>query len=118
MLKNLKLRAKILLILLFISIVSAGIVGIVSLTLITKTLKEESFNKLTAIREMKANQVENYFQEIFNQLLSLSESRTVIEAAIDFRKGFDNIQSELNYSREELKSIDTELFENYQMQFI
>ena len=95
MLKNLKLRAKILLILLIISIVSAGIVGTVALSLGTKTLKEESFNKLTAIREMKANQIENYFQEIFDQLISLSESRTVIEAAIDFRKGFNNVQSEL-----------------------
>jgi len=117
-LKNLKLRAKILLILLFSSVVSAGIVGIVSLTLGTKTLKEESFNKLTAIREMKANQIENYFQEIFNQLLSLSESRTVVEAAIDFRKGFDNLQSELNYSREDLNRIDSVLFNYYQTQFI
>jgi hypothetical protein len=88
------------------------------LTLSTKTLKEESFNKLTAIREMKANQIENYFQEIFDQLISLSESRTVIEATIDFRKGFDNLQSELNYSREDLKMIDTMLFSYYQTQFI
>ncbi|RLE02693.1 MAG: hypothetical protein DRJ13_05285 [Bacteroidetes bacterium] len=118
MLKNLKLRAKILLILLFSSIVSAGIVGVVSLTLGTKTLKEESFNKLTAIREMKANQIENYFQEIFNQLLSLSESRTVVEATIDFRKGFDNLQSELDYSHEDLNRIDSVLFDYYQTQFI
>ncbi len=118
MLKNLKLQAKILLILLIISIISAGIVGTVALSLGTKTLKEESFNKLTAIREMKANQIENYFQEIFDQLISLSESRTVIEAAIDFRKGFNNVQSELNYSREELKRIDTVLFNYYQTQFI
>ncbi len=118
MLKNLKLRTKILVILLFTSIVSAGIVGIVALSLSTKTLKEESFNKLTAIREMKANQIENYFQEIFDQLISLSESRTVIEAAIDFRKGFDKVQSELNYSGEDLKRIDTVLFNYYQTQFI
>jgi len=54
MLNKLKLQAKILLILLFISLAAAGIVGIISLTLASTTLKEESFNKLTAIRDMKA----------------------------------------------------------------
>ena len=84
MLKNFKLRVKILLILLFISIVTAGLVGLLAFTLGTKTLKEETFNKLTAIREMKANQIENYFQQISDQILSFSESRTVIEAIREF----------------------------------
>ena len=66
MLKNLRLQPKILLILLFLSVLSAGIVGIIALSLGTRTLKEESFKKLTAIREMKANQIENHFQEIFD----------------------------------------------------
>jgi len=100
MLKNLKLRAKILLILLFISIVAAGLVGVISLTIGTSTMKDESFKKLTAIREMKANQIENYFQQIFDQVLSFSESRTVIEATLEFKNGFDNLQSELDYSRQ------------------
>jgi ABC-type phosphate transport system substrate-binding protein/serine phosphatase RsbU (regulator of sigma subunit) len=118
MLKNIKLRAKILLILLFISIAAAGLVGVISLTIGTNTMKDESFKKLTAIREMKANQIENYFQQIFDQVLSLSESRTVIEATLEFKNGFDNLQSELDYSRQELSMIDTSLFLYYQTQFI
>jgi len=118
MLKNLKLQAKILVILLFLSVVSAGIVGIIALSLGTRTLKEESYKKLTAIREMKANQIENHFQEIFDQLISFSESRTVIEATVDFQNGFDHLQPELNYSRKDLKRIDTVLNDYYQTHFI
>jgi len=118
MLKNFKLRVKILLILLFISIVTAGLVGLLAFTLGTKTLKEETFNKLTAIREMKANQIENYFQQISDQILSFSESRTVIEATREFNSGFVNLQSDLSYSREDLKSIDTIMSDYYQSQFL
>ena len=118
MLKNLRLQPKILLILLFLSVLSGGIVGIIALSLGTRTLKEESFKKLTAIREMKANQIENHFQEIFDQLISFSESRTVIEATVDFQNGFDHLQPELNYSRKDLKRIDTVLNNYYQTHFI
>jgi phosphate binding protein len=118
MLNKLKLQAKILLTILFTSLVAAGIVGIISLTLATKTLKEESFNKLTAIREMKANQIETYFQQIFDQVLSFSESRSVIDATVAFRHGFYELQSEMNYTRQELVHLDSTLSEYYQNQFI
>jgi len=118
MLKNIKLRGKILLMLLFISFVTAGVVGTIAFTLGTKTMKEESYRKLTAIREMKANQVENYFQQIFDQVASFSESRTVIEATLDLKQGFDNLKNDLSYSPEEVYSIDSVLKEYYQTQFL
>ena len=118
MLKNFKLRFKILVILLFISFITAGTVGLIAFSISTKTLKTESFNKLTAIREMKANQIEDYFQQIFDEVISLSESKTVIEATLEFKKGFDDLESELNYSTEDLNRIDTALFSYYQNQFI
>ena len=114
MLKNLKLRAKILLMLLLISLITAGIVGTIAFTLGTSTLKEESYKKLTAIREMKANQIENYFQQIFDQVISFSESRTVIEATLDLKYGFDELEEELNYSNNELSIIDSTLQVYYQ----
>jgi hypothetical protein len=118
MLKNFKLRIKILMILLFISIITAGTVGFIAFSISSSTLKKESFNKLTAIREMKANQIEDYFQQIFDEVISLSESKTAIEATLDFKKGFDALQSESNYSLEDLERIDTALFSYYQNQFI
>lgn len=118
MIAKLKIRQKILLLLLFISLLTAGIVGAIAFTLGKNTLKKESFNKLTAIREMKANQVENYFRQIFNQVVSFSESRTVIDAATDFKDGFDKVVNELGYTRREINRVDSLMDAYYQTQFI
>ena len=98
MLKNLKLRGKILTMLLSISLITTCLLGTIAFIVGKNNLEGESFKKLTAIREMKANQIENYFQQIFDQVNSFSENRMVIEAVIDFKNGFDNLEEELNYS--------------------
>ncbi len=118
MLRNLKLRTKVLLMLLFISLITSGIVGTIVLTLGTSTLEKESYKKLTAIRELKANQIENYFQQIFDQVISFSEDRMVIEATINFKNGFDNVLRESGYSPEDLMLIDSVLYSYYQSEFL
>lgn len=62
MFKNLKIGVKILIILTSVAIVAVGINGYIEYRAAKTSLEEESFNKLTAIREMKANQIENYFE--------------------------------------------------------
>ena len=118
MIGKLNIRLKILLLLLFISLITAGIVGTIAFTLGKNALSKESFNKLTAIREMKANQIENYFRQIFDQVASFSESRTVIEAANEFKDGFDKVEDELEYTGQEIKRADSLLDAYYQTQFI
>ena len=61
-----------------------------------KTLTEESFNKLTAVREMKADQITGYFSQIKDQLIALSEDPFVVEAMKGFKKGYYCIDEELN----------------------
>jgi ABC-type phosphate transport system substrate-binding protein len=118
MLKNLNLRAKVLMILIFISLLTAGVVGTIAFTLGTNTLKEESYQKLTAIREMKANQIENYFNLIYDQVQSFSESRTIIESTYEFKKGFDDVIAETNYTSKQLREIDSALQSYYQLNFL
>ena len=118
MLKNLKLRGKILIMLLSITLITVCVVGTISFIIGKNELKKESFKKLTAIREMKANQIENYFQQIFDQVNSFSENRMVIDAVIDFKKGFDNVEDELNYSELELERIDSVLYNYYHTQYL
>jgi anti-anti-sigma regulatory factor/HAMP domain-containing protein len=52
-------------------------------------IQDEAFDKLTAAREMKAGQVEDYFTQIRHQVLSLSADPAVAEAAVEFRNAFD-----------------------------
>ena len=53
-----------------------------------ESLQTEEFKKLTAVRESKANQVEHYFSNIKNQIISYSESTMLLEATKAFEKVF------------------------------
>lgn len=80
-----------------------GIIPLISLTTFTyletsSSLQEEAMEKLTTVREMKAMQIEDYFQQTRDQVLTLSESTMVIEALVQFRKAFHRIDQELGIS--------------------
>ena len=66
--RNLKIRTKIILVLTFVAVLAVGINGYIGYDSAAKSLEVESFNKLTAIRELKASQVEGYFKHVTNQL--------------------------------------------------
>lgn len=118
MLRNLKLREKTLIMLFSIALITTCILGAIAFIIGNDELENESFKKLTAIRELKANQIENYFQQIFDQVISFSENTMVVDAAKDFKIGFENIEEELNYSQQNLEKMDSELQFYYQNQFL
>lgn len=86
MLKGLSVKKKILFALLAVTIVTAATVGLLAVGLGVTTLREESFKKLTAIRELKAKQIEGWFKTIESQILNYSRENEV-EAAMGFLNG-------------------------------
>ncbi|NIP56375.1 hypothetical protein GWN42_33485, partial [candidate division KSB1 bacterium] len=56
-----------------------------------QALETEAFRKLTAIREMKANQIEDYFRLIEGQIRLLSEDDSVALALLQFQKGTEDL---------------------------
>ena len=89
-----KLRTKIILAFSLIAIISVFIIGIAGISIGKKAMEEEAFNKLTSIRELKANRIEAYFEQIRNQLLSFSESYTTIDAMNGFHMAFHSVEKE------------------------
>ena len=63
MLKKLSVKSKVLFALLAVTAITAVTVGFMAVLLGVSTLKEESFKKLTVVREQKANQIETFFKE-------------------------------------------------------
>jgi uncharacterized membrane protein (DUF441 family) len=53
-----------------IAFLSVIVIGYISYNKGKKSLEQESFNRLTAVREMKATQIEDYFQLIQDQASS------------------------------------------------
>ena len=97
--KNVKISTKILIAFVSVAIIAVGLVGYFSFTMGSTTLETESFNKLTAVREMKAGQIEDYFEFIENQIITLSEDRMTIEAMAAFDEDFHFIFDEIEYQR-------------------
>jgi class 3 adenylate cyclase len=55
-------------------------------------LEEAIYNQLTNARKSKARQIEVYFRTIRNELSQLATSKMTIDAALEFRVGFDELE--------------------------
>ena len=118
MFRNLKIGSKILAILVFVAVIGVGVSGFISYKIAKESLQTESFNKLTAVREMKASQIEDYFQLIKNQVVTLSEDRMIIEAMKAFDEGLHQIRDDLKITDEQGATFEKELRNYYQKEFL
>ena len=84
MFKKLKIGIKILLILSFIAIVSVGIIGYLSYQAGKSTLEEAAYSKLRAVREIKKNQILDYFKTMEHQLCVIKDDNFVNRDLQDF----------------------------------
>jgi PAS domain S-box-containing protein len=103
--KDFKIATKIIILLSTVAILAVSVIGFISWKIGKNTLEQESFNKLTAVREMKANQIEDYFQQVIDQVVTYSEDRMIIEAIKSFKIGFRVLDRETSYSNEEYLNI-------------
>ncbi|UCH58464.1 MAG: hypothetical protein JSV61_09600, partial [Anaerolineales bacterium] len=118
MFKNIKIGTKILIAFTTVAIVAVALVGFFAFTTGRSALEEETLNKLTAVREMKASQIEDYFQLVENQVVTLSEDRMIIEAMREFDDGLHAIQDDLDIREPDMQEIDARLWEYYQEKFL
>jgi PAS domain S-box-containing protein len=125
MLRRFKISTKILAVVVGIAVSTLAAIGLVGFTMTQAALEEEAFRKLTAVREMKAQQVEDYFRLIRNQILTFSEDAMVVDAMRDFRAAYDSLEVSLEsagqsqneerdglrayYSQEFLRRLNTNL---------
>ena len=116
--RNLKIRTKIILVLTSVAVLAVGINGYIGYESAAKSLEVESFNKLTAIRELKASQIEEYFNHISNQLVSFSTDQTIIAAMVEFKKGFLSIKTDLSLNDEQTGRVSSRLHKYYENIYI
>jgi PAS domain S-box-containing protein len=114
---NLKISTKLLIVLVSVAASSVGAFGIMDYQAAKESLSKESFNKLTAVRELKAQQVEDYFTAISNQVLTFSESRTVVEAMRTFRETFEALEAEAMADHGAENAADPELNAYYRDEY-
>lgn len=62
--------------------------GVISLET-SSSIQSRTLEQLTSVRQSKGAQIENYFQQIQDQLVTLAESKTVTRAISDFSETFN-----------------------------
>src|SRR5687767_6767946 len=90
-------------------------IGVLSYHSGKDALKQESFNRLTAVREMKATQIEDYFGLIRDQVTTLAYDPTVVKATVLFEEAYSNVAKDLNINQRKMMRVDSSLnayFEN------
>lgn len=114
---NFKISTKLLIILVAFTASSIGIFGIIEYREAKEALRQQAFNQLTVVREMKGQQVEDYFATISNQILTFSESLTVIEAMRAFSKTFKELNIETIADHGNEKAANPELVAYYREEY-
>ena len=77
---NLSLKTKFQIAFIFVGLASVSITGWLTFKNAKTTLESISAERLTAIREIKKQQIETYFANLTNLAVTLSENKTIIDA--------------------------------------
>jgi serine phosphatase RsbU (regulator of sigma subunit) len=101
-----------------IAFLSMTVIGIISYLRAKQSLENQSFDELTAIREMKATQIEDYFQIIQDEIVTSAENPLIIDAMKDFKSGFNAINKELPVSEKESAAIKQRVDHYIQTEYI
>ncbi len=102
MFSSMSLRKKLIILFLLVGIIPMVISLFVGYRSSAKTMSDQSFAQLVSIRESKKSEIENYFTTIENQVITLSESPTTVDAMKAFRPAFHEINKDLHLTKKGL----------------
>lgn len=110
---------KVICLFLIAGLVPLAVIGILSHSSSSTSLKEQAFSQLVSVRETKKKQIEDYFSTIRKQVRTFSENRMIVDAMKEFktalkefRKQNDITDSKLEEYRSALKTYYTGDFTN------
>jgi PAS domain S-box-containing protein len=112
LLSNLKIRGKLLLTLVTVAVITLGATAIGEFQVTRAALERSSFDRLTAVREMKAQQIEEYFETISDLVLSFAETESTRNALANFALAFRIIEGQATRRDNDPGARDTVAAEN------
>ncbi len=76
---DVKLKTKFMIVFLLVGIAPLAVMGIISLIEASSALQEQAFNQLVAVRQIKKEQLEDYFARTFTEMGVFSRTRDIAE---------------------------------------
>ena len=88
------LNAKIITLFVIAGLLPFIITGVLSYEIASKSLRDQSFNQLVSVRDIKKKQIEEYFEKIGSDISALSEDPTICNAMKEMKRAFHEIGAE------------------------
>lgn len=107
MFSNLSIRSKFLVALIVTSFVTLLATSLIVFNTNRSALEHAAFQKLTLVREMKAQQIEDYFDQIINEMRIFTELEAVKNAVQNFALGFEILEGEASRKLSDLQTRST-----------
>ena len=93
-LARLRIKSKVMLVLLVVSLGSAAVMGLLTWQRALNILTQRIFAQLTSVRASKAAEIESYFEFMYSQVETLAEDRMIVSAMREFDQAFDQLNAE------------------------
>ena len=90
---QLRIKSKVMLVLLVVSLGSSAIMGFLAWQRARNILTQRIFDQLTSVKAAKSAEIESYFQFMYSQVETLAEDRMMVSAMGEFNQAFDQIRA-------------------------
>jgi len=111
------IRNKLLFLLTIVALVPMGLLGYSMYKSASNGIRSQAFAQLTAIRTVKAKQIEDYFGQIDNQIQTFSQNLSIVEAMKEFPSALAAARSEVQVDEDQMQSMKENLLGYYQNEF-
>jgi len=102
MLKNIEMRWMLIIAMLVAGLVPLIGTGLYAINEAGNALESKGFDQLKSLKTVKTAEIENYFQQIENQVITLSEDKMTVEMMLEIKEGFYGLSEDLQPSKNKL----------------
>ena len=100
-----------------VAVLPMAILGYTMYTAASDGIMNQAFSQLTAIRTVKAKQIEDYFDQIDNQIGTFSENQMVVDAMKAFPPALSSVREEMGVDDAQLDEMKQSLLGYYTSEF-
>ena len=111
------IRNKLLVTMMLAALIPLVAVAVTINSVASDSLLKESFDRLTAVRTIKASQLGDYLATIKGQVATFAEDRMIVDAMSEFKAAFTTAREENKVSAEEIVRMREELQSYYDVEF-
>ena len=109
--------AKVITLFLIAGLVPLAVMGIISNNSSSNALKQQAFNQLVSVREIKKKQIEDYFSTIRKQVRTFSGNGMIVDAMKGFKASFNEVRKQNDITDSKLEEYRTALKSYYTNDF-